>query len=49
MKRFEYLFSQSSEKHINLFKTELEGYEIAQCCHIHTYPSNRILQIQIVS
>ena len=35
MKPFGCLFSQSSRKNINLFKTEMEEHETALCRHTH--------------
>ena len=49
MKIVEYLFlSQSSGKHINLFKTVMEQHEQALYCHTHIDLSNSKLQIQFI-
>ena len=41
MKNVESLFSQNLEKYINLFKTEIEGYENTMCYYTHIYSSSR--------
>ena len=48
MKIFEYMFSQSSGKNINVFKTQMEWHEEAMYYHTHMYLSNRTNQVQII-
>ena len=43
-----YFFPQISEKHINLFKKEMEVHETAMLHHMHIHLSSTILHIQII-
>ena len=49
IKHLENHFFESSEKNINLLKTEMGMHDTALSCHIHIYLSSRTLKSQINS